>query len=64
MFTSSINVEGLQALLGGKDPVCGKELQASTAASTEARAGKTWYFCSQECRETFDADPEKYCGCC
>ena len=60
MFTSSINVEGLQALLGGKDPVCGKELQPSTAAATENREGKTFYFCSTECKEKFDANHEKY----
>lgn len=60
MFTSSINVEGLQALLGGKDPVCGKELQPSTAASTVNRDGKTLHFCSAECRTKFDQDPAKY----
>jgi YHS domain-containing protein len=64
MFTSSINVEGLQALLGGKDPVCGKELQANTAASTLTREGKTFYFCSDDCRATFDAEPEKFGSCC
>lgn len=60
MFTSSINVEGLQALLGGKDPVCGKELLPNTAASTVNREGKTLYFCSAECRTAFDAEPKKY----
>lgn len=64
MFTSSINVEGLQALLGGKDPVCGKDLQPNTAASSINREGKTLYFCSDGCRAAFDAAPEKYCGCC
>lgn len=64
MFTSSISMEGLQSLLGGKDPVCGKELQPSTAASTVTREGKTLYFCSPECRSKFDAAPEKYCECC
>lgn len=64
MFTSSINVEGLQALLGGKDPVCGKELQPNSAASSINREGKTLYFCSDACRTTFDAAPEKYCACC
>jgi Cu+-exporting ATPase len=64
MFTSSISVEGLQSILGGKDPVCGKELQPTTAASTLNREGKTFYFCSPECRTAFDAEPEKYCECC
>jgi Cu+-exporting ATPase len=64
MFTSSISTEGLQALLGGKDPVCGKDLQAATAASTLTRQDKTLFFCSAECRAKFDAEPEKFCGCC
>jgi YHS domain-containing protein len=64
MFTSSINVEGLQALLGGKDPVCGKELQPSTAAATINHEGKTLYFCSDECRARFAADQEKRGDCC
>ena len=64
MFTSSINVEGLQALLGGKDPVCGKDLLPNTAANSVNREGKTIYFCSDECRTKFDAEPEKYCSCC
>jgi Cu+-exporting ATPase len=60
MFTSSISVEGLQSLLGGKDPVCGKELQPNSAASSVNREGKTLYFCSAECRTKFDAQPEKF----
>ena len=60
MCTSSISVEGLQSLLGGKDPVCGKELQPNTAASSFNREGKTLYFCSAECGTKFDAQPEKY----
>ena len=60
MFTSSISLEGLQAMLGGKDPVCGRELQPSSAASSFVREGKTLYFCSDECRAKFDAAPEKY----
>ncbi|MEO6197936.1 MAG: YHS domain-containing protein [Dehalococcoidia bacterium] len=62
MFTSSINVEGLQALIGGKDPVCGKDVQSSTAAATINRDNKTFHFCSTECKSTFDADPGKYGG--
>lgn len=61
MFTSSINVEGLQTLLGGKDPVCGKELQPSTAATSVSREGNTFYFCSEGCKDKFNAEPDKYC---
>jgi Cu+-exporting ATPase len=64
MFTSGISVEGLESLLGGKDPVCGKDLQPTNAVSSVVREGKTFYFCSGDCRKKFDAEPEKYCGCC
>jgi Cu+-exporting ATPase len=60
MFTSSINVEGLQSLIGGKDPVCGKELQPSTAATSINVEGKTLYFCSAECKGKYDANPEGF----
>lgn len=64
MFTSSINLEGLEGIIGGKDPVCGKELQPTTAAATASRDAKTFYFCSTDCKNKFEAEPEKYCGCC
>jgi Cu+-exporting ATPase len=59
MFTSSISPESLQSLMGGKDPVCGKDLQPNTAASSIVREGKTIYFCSAECRGKFEAEPAK-----
>lgn len=64
MFTSSINLEGLQGMIGGKDPVCGKDLQPTTAAASISRDDKTFYFCSTDCKGKFEAEPEKYCGCC
>ena len=60
MFSASINLEGLQALTKGKDPVCGMEVQASTAVSSVIHEGKTFYFCSQDCKKEFEKDPAKY----
>jgi Cu+-exporting ATPase len=59
MFTSSISPESLQSLLGGKDPVCGKDLQPTTAATSIVREGKTIYFCSGACKTKFEAELEK-----
>ncbi len=59
MFTSSISPESLQSLAGGKDPICGKDLLPSTAASSAVKDGKTLYFCSTECKTKFDAAPAK-----
>ena len=43
-----------------KDPVCGMELTYETAQARSQYNGQTYYFCSLECKETFDKDPEKY----
>lgn len=40
------------------DPVCKMEVDPSTAAATSEHDGVTYYFCSLECRERFDADPD------
>ena len=57
MFTSSISPESLQSLVSGKDPICDKELTATTAAASIVREGKTIYFCSPECKTKFEAKP-------
>ncbi len=43
-----------------KDPVCGMELTYETAEARSEYHGQTYYFCSLDCKETFDKDPEKY----
>ena len=43
-----------------KDPVCGMEVNASTAAAASQHQGQTIYFCSKECKEKFDAKPSDY----
>jgi P-type Cu+ transporter len=42
-----------------QDPVCGMEVSADDAIEYEFR-GSRFYFCSLNCRERFEADPEKY----
>ena len=43
-----------------KDPVCGMEVSRLTAIADMDYEGKTYYFCSEGCREAFEAEPEKY----
>jgi Cu+-exporting ATPase len=43
-----------------KDPVCGMDLTYETAQARTEYNGDTYYFCSLDCKETFDKDPEKY----
>lgn len=51
-----------------KDPVCGMTVDEATALHAE-RDGKTFYFCSDHCRQKFmstptGAKPEGKSGCC
>ena len=52
------------------DPVCRMEIDESEAKATSVYKGKTYYFCSESCKEQFDKKPEKYSeekdgkGCC
>lgn len=41
------------------DPVCGMEVDPATAAKA-TYAGKTYYFCSEDEKVTFQKNPEKY----
>jgi YHS domain-containing protein len=43
-----------------KDPVCGMVVSQSTAPAACEHEGKTYYFCSDICRDKFDANPDKY----
>ena len=37
-------------------------VDSDTAAERVEYAGATYYFCSADCREAFEADPERYVG--
>lgn len=42
------------------DPVCGMEVDESSAQWTSEYEGKIYYFCAPGCKNSFDKDPEKY----
>ena len=42
------------------DPVCGMTISAADAAASSEYNAKTFYFCTQECKQKFDADPQLY----
>jgi YHS domain-containing protein len=44
---------------GATDPVCGMKVDRARALTTE-HAGHSYYFCSQDCRGRFEADPDRY----
>lgn len=43
-----------------KDPVCGMTVEESEALFRLEHEGRTYYFCSQDCKEEFEANPEDY----
>ncbi|HEX9756299.1 MAG TPA: YHS domain-containing protein [Nitrospiria bacterium] len=43
-----------------QDPVCGERLDARTANFTKMYRGGLYYFCSAQCQEKFQKDPETY----
>ncbi len=44
------------------DPVCGMILNPKSASARTEHAGRVYYFCSQSCRKTFEANPNRYMG--
>lgn len=42
------------------DPVCGMSVAEEHAVVCTEYKGKHYCFCSTECKEEFDADPEMY----
>jgi Cu+-exporting ATPase len=43
-----------------KDPVCGMNVEAETAAAKSEYKGTTYFFCAPGCKKAFDKEPEKY----
>ncbi|HUF54160.1 MAG TPA: YHS domain-containing protein [Dehalococcoidia bacterium] len=43
-----------------KDPVCGMDVEAESAAAMSEHGGQVYYFCSAACQEEFDAEPDRF----
>lgn len=43
-----------------QDPVCGMEVDPTTAKHTSDYQGRTYSFCSLMCRKAFEDEPERY----
>jgi len=44
------------------DPVCGMQFDSSQAEAQTTHEGTAYFFCSEECRKLFEANPEEYIG--
>ncbi len=42
-----------------RDPVCKMQVDEQKAPKSEYK-GKEYYFCSLDCKEQFDNDPQRY----
>ncbi|HID93165.1 MAG TPA: YHS domain-containing protein, partial [bacterium (Candidatus Stahlbacteria)] len=40
-----------------KDPVCGMEVDETTASAKAEYKGKTYYFCCTPCKDAFEKEP-------
>jgi YHS domain-containing protein len=43
-----------------RDPVCGMKVDEQKAEAETEYQGEEYYFCSQDCKEEFDRNPELY----
>ena len=44
------------------DPVCGMEVEERTTQDKATYQGQTYYFCSIDCKDEFNAAPDDYIG--
>ncbi len=43
-----------------RDPICGMDVDEAKAAGSSVYQGKTYYFCAEGCKKSFDENPEKH----
>jgi copper ion binding protein len=53
-------IDGVKKWGEAVDPVCGMTVEIPHAAAMSVYQGQFVYFCSENCREKFDASPEKF----
>ena len=42
------------------DAVCLMHIDPATAPAQSRHRGRTYYFCTRDCRDWFEADPDRY----
>ncbi len=54
------NPDNKEDAMSAKDPVCAMVIEEKDAVGTSEYHDKTYYFCSNDCKEEFDENPEDY----
>jgi P-type Cu+ transporter len=44
------------------DPICGMQVEEAGNAESSDYQGRTYYFCSRDCRAKFEENPEPFAG--
>jgi YHS domain-containing protein len=50
----------IRRMLMTKDPVCKMEIDEKQTNFHSEYGGRKFHFCSEECKDTFDSQPERY----
>ena len=61
--TSTRKADSLRRIQGvamAIDPVCQMEVDEKRAPARSTYENKTYYFCSNQCKESFEEDPEEF----
>jgi NTE family protein len=58
--SAAVPATGERVLTLRFDPVCAMVINPARARATATRGGRTYYFCSENCRECFERDPDAY----
>lgn len=45
-----------------KDPVCGMEFDKKKASASVVHGGGNYFFCSPQCKQDFEKNPDRYTG--
>ena len=55
--------KGVVRMAFEKDSVCGAKVNKEKSSDTYDYKGKTYYFCSEQCRDEFSRSHKKYVSC-
>jgi YHS domain-containing protein len=58
-FARSVRFEREEKSMA-KDPVCGMDVNDRDAKATAQHGGKSYNFCSTQCRDQFQQNPDRY----